>query len=555
MECRGDFKSATQRMTQIAGFLHRYRGAIAGSSTNCFLADAQLACGDWMTKYKTQPANVVLKDYLKPGKELATDILEIEQTRANTNRAVSGSRQLGTVYALLYEDLRLRVESKQWKEDGERLKLMEGELKNIEQDKKSLLKARMSKELRSEKANILASYANRLSSQIEEKRKERQEIELSIPVYLKGSIKSLLLAMKLADSGSDVDLSSTVYRVISLWFSASDNVQNGVLLNINTYMMEAMEQMLSFRFVPLTKQIFSRIDSDSVTTGNGFQKALHRLVFKMCDDHPYHCLLPLLTLENGSIGINRVPKNAKDSSMTAMEQISKSKTDSAQEMMNQLKKCALPYVSQLVESYRLLTEAYNVLAYASTADFEKNKSSNQKKQIKFSALLSPAHPKLDRCLENLPILPTVLTSVPELRPGRDYGNGTDDPAGAERIKSFERTFDMAPSGVSRPKIIMCIGARGGRYKQLVKGNDDVRQDSIMSQVFLYVNELMDRREDEANERRFSERRRLKLLRYEVVPLSPNSGVSVFLKYLSPRFYIGFHVHVRPLISTTLLAGY
>jgi ataxia telangiectasia mutated family protein len=29
---------------------------------------------------------------------------------------------------------------------------------------------------------------------------------------------------------------------------------------------------------------------------------------------------------------------------------------------------------------------------------------------------------------------------------------------------------------------MCIGSKGGRYKQLVKGEDDLRQDAIMEQV-------------------------------------------------------------------------
>jgi hypothetical protein len=544
MECRGNFKAATQRMAQIATFLSRNCSNGIFSSEH-LLADAQLACGDWMTKYKTQPAKSVLRDYLEPGKELAIKICERDPSDTNTCRAVAASCQLGTVLALLYDDLRSRVESKRWKDEAQMLKVMEEQLEKIEHERKSLSIARMKKAEKDEKKKDLTLFENRISSELGDKRKQRQEVESSIPVYLGGAIDSLLLALKLAGSGCDVDLSSSVYRIISLWFGASENVKKDILLRINKCMMEATGQLPSFRFVPLTKQVFSRIDSDR---GNGFQKALHGLLFKMCDDHPYHCLSELVALANGNVGIHGTSEKTGDSSMTSMERASKSKTESAQQMMNRLRKDGLPYVSHLVDSYRLLAQAYNVLAYTSNKNIDDDKLS-KKSNIKFSTILSSSSPRLDTCLERLPLRPTVLTSVPRLQSSKDYGEGRDDPDGAERIKMFENTFDIATSGRSRPKIISCIGTKGGKFRQLVKGVDDVRQDSIMSQVFLYVNNLMDRRHsDGASKVRLSERRRLNVMRYEVVPLSPKSGVRVdVFWHCSCYVHRSFSHHTTPWI--------
>ncbi len=45
--------------------------------------------------------------------------------------------------------------------------------------------------------------------------------------------------------------------------------------------------------------------------------------------------------------------------------------------------------------------------------------------------------------------------------------------------SFHPTFSLTETGLHRPKIVICLGAAGGQFKQLVKGEDDIRQDCIM----------------------------------------------------------------------------
>ena len=180
----------------------------------------------------------------------------------------------------------------------------------------------------------------------------------------------------------------------------------------------------------------------------------------------------------------------------------------------------------------ILTSTYNDLAHASTKKFQ---GSAKKKKIKFSEIFKASSKKsLDRCLNRLAGIPCIITSPPMIQPDKDYGDGKEDPTGGERIASFESDFAITESGVHRPKIVVCIGSKGGSYRQLVKGEDDIRQDAIMSQVFTYVNNLMKTRktdnvssEDSGSSKAVKRRTRhnLKMVTYNILPLSPSSGVS------------------------------
>ena len=83
--------------------------------------------------------------------------------------------------------------------------------------------------------------------------------------------------------------------------------------------------------------------------------------------------------------------------------------------------------------------------------------------------------RLDTCLggssrRQLPCPPYILSRPPPIRPGKDYGNGRNDPIDSERIASFKPVFSLTDTGLHRPKIIECIGSKGSTFKQVVKGN-------------------------------------------------------------------------------------
>lgn len=95
-----------------------------------------------------------------------------------------------------------------------------------------------------------------------------------------------------------------------------------------------------------------------------------------------------------------------------------------------------------------------------------------------------------------------------------------------QIAGFEKTFTIAATGISRPKIVTCVGSRGTRCVQLVKGHDEIRQDAVMEQVFGYVNELLRRRRGRSDRSSISGNRDLRVVTYNIVPLSPAAGVSM-----------------------------
>ena len=73
---------------------------------------------------------------------------------------------------------------------------------------------------------------------------------------------------------------------------------------------------------------------------------------------------------------------------------------------------------------------------------------------------------------------------------------------------------------------------------IISKDDDLRQDAIMTQVFTYVNGLMMRRSSDRHRTN-----RLKIVTYNVLPMSPQTGVSFFVldydSIISSDIYVPF----------------
>lgn len=105
-----------------------------------------------------------------------------------------------------------------------------------------------------------------------------------------------------------------------------------------------------------------------------------------------------------------------------------------------------------------------------------------------------------------------LVAVPTIPlPLHGFTDGDKPP----HIMAFRPTVETV-GGINVPKVIYCEGSDGITHKQLVKGADDLRQDTVMEQLFTIVNELLET--DSA-----AARRRLKIRTYRVVPLTPCAG--------------------------------
>ncbi|EOD44373.1 Phosphatidylinositol 3-/4-kinase catalytic [Neofusicoccum parvum] len=133
-------------------------------------------------------------------------------------------------------------------------------------------------------------------------------------------------------------------------------------------------------------------------------------------------------------------------------------------------------------------------------------------------------------MQKYPISKKLLTSIPGLEVPpitmhiqvRSSGDYQDVP----KVKSFKPTMGIA-NGLSQPKTVTAFGTDGRPYKQLYKsGNDDLRQDAIMEQVFEHVSELL-------KNHTATRLRNLNIRTYKVVPLSHRSGVIEFVQNTMP----------------------
>lgn len=93
------------------------------------------------------------------------------------------------------------------------------------------------------------------------------------------------------------------------------------------------------------------------------------------------------------------------------------------------------------------------------------------------------------------------------------------------IQEIVPKFSMV-GGINLPKKIQLIGSDGKSYSQLVKGNDDLRQDAILEQVFEMVQLLLDRN-------KISRANRLRIKTYKVLPLTGKSGVLQWVENSMP----------------------
>jgi ataxia telangiectasia mutated family protein len=142
----------------------------------------------------------------------------------------------------------------------------------------------------------------------------------------------------------------------------------------------------------------------------------------------------------------------------------------------------------------------------------------------------------------------VLTYPPALDPSLKYDN-------CVFIDKYESNFETA-GGINLPKICKCVGNDGGRYKQLVRelllissiadshlaqfkgeGNDDLRQDAVMEQVFTLVNTVL-------QSDRETNRRKLNVRGYTIVPLGAQAGVLEFVINTTPMQFWLQAAHVR-----------
>lgn len=351
LEARGDFPGAV-RLAKIV--ISSLRQDDESNERDTMLADALVACGNWLFKHKAEPASTILESYLKPGSSVALSAFE-KSGRESPHRATAALLSVGRLAANLFEAVSSRVKSVEWLKSGmnleerqDELRLCEGMLREA-QAQAAKVKGK-SKEQPQKAYHEIFFYHVNLSREVSQARGQREKVLSSVATYRSLAIRSIVKALSIADNSGIHDLSKHVYQMVTLWFG-SDSVS--AWSSVADVIEEATVVVPTFRFVPLCNQLCSRLGSRN-GTNSSFQKCLQNLVLKMTREHPYHCLIHIMSLANGTnVGAGVSGRNAE----SFLENADNSKVEAAKSLLNTLKSENGDLLAGLIESYQALSAA------------------------------------------------------------------------------------------------------------------------------------------------------------------------------------------------------
>lgn len=329
-------------------------------------------------------------------------------------------------------------------------------------------------------------------------------------VFLKDSLRHYLLALAASDDHDGASL-----RFTALWLEHAEEVlaNNTVSTNIPS--------VPSRKFATLMNQLTSRLQNSDTK----FYQLLFSLVLRICVEHPYHGMYQIYA------GVSTIPKKEDTAAV--------SRNEAARKISDLLK--ASKHVKQIWSDVIGVSRMYGALAGETDERYRSGK--------KIEMRHSPAGARLSNKLKNYRVPP--LTMEIPVAANRDYSK-------IPVMVRLESTMRIA-SGVSMPKIITAVADNGEEFKQLVKGpapdkeqrlltkiikvkggNDDLRQDAIMEQVFAQVSELL-------KINRSTRQRDLKIRTYKVLPLTPTAGVIEFVPDTVPLhdYLMPAHEHYYP----------
>lgn len=321
----------------------------------------------------------------------------------------------------------------------------------------------------------IQKYYTKLKSELNSDRAELNSLKDNSDNFRNKAVQFYLKSIIINDkSGEDLDKFISFF----LEFSHADELQNLLAGDIN--------HIPTYKLIGWSTQLVSRISDESIN----FQGLLRKLILKLCRDHPYHSLYQLFSMKKHE-GVA-----VKDSN-TAME----AKTNVAKKMLQDLYSngSSKTYISEILNPIeRLCDKSISLAEYKGS----KGRSINLKKVSIGSYWM-----------ENLPPIPPPTISLPISHTGyRDV----------VKMSYMEPTLSIAMSGLSLPKIAKFRLSDGTMHKCLFKsGADDLRQDSIMEQVFEKVNEIFSTDKE-------TRKRQLKVRTYKAVPLGPQAGIIEFV---------------------------
>ena len=406
--------------------------------------------------------------------DLASNIMEkYVIPTADTADGINNAKQSAKVYHLLANFCEKQYKSKSLSDDIDKLeKRVSSKKSEIDDLKSHYGKTSVTAE---EKKQVQRFYS-KLKAQYNSEVLDLQSSKENKEMFSKKAVEFYLKAISLSE---DDDEDEDVDKFFALWLELSaDN-------DLNIKLKRMILDLPSYKLISWSTQLISRLAGEQ----SEFQDILQKLILKMCADHPYHTLYQLLSL-----------KFHKDYSDGNSDEYKTAKYDAANKLWTKLLNGTNPRTEGLIVPVkRFCHEAYKLSEHKVPRG----------KSIQLSRL-NVAH----FWLEELPAIPppTMTMSVDR---STSYEN-------VVVIAKVESKVTIATSGLSLPKILTFHLSNGKEHRMLVKyGADDLRQDSIMEQVFEKVNQMLKKNKE-------TRKRNLRIRTYKAVPMSPKSGMIEFV---------------------------
>ncbi|KAJ1725490.1 hypothetical protein LPJ53_000305 [Coemansia erecta] len=372
--------------------------------------------------------------------------------------------------------------------------------------------------------NRFKAIMRRLEVQVNSDQKELDDLLTTIDGFLRLATWSYVKCLECTDA-----FDSSVYSLVSLLVT---HLRSAELQSVMSDPL--VENVPSHKFLPLVHQLCARLSTDD----DPFHQTITRLVLRMTVDYPYHTMYSLFALRNANC-TSPAPRAAAASRPGRKSSLGDSLASTQQpesEKMEQRRSEAAtqilvgvttdsPELKGIVQAIDNLINAYLDLAVSPVPEKFKNGSPDGK-LIAFGSRL-----RISNLIKNLPPNVPVLTAVPRVEAPRDY-------MCVPFVSTVSEGYSLA-GGINLPKIVRVLGTDGRRYKQLVKGKDDMRQDAIIQQLFGVINRFVRPASSRAQgsaaaaAAAASPVSGLQIRTYQVVPLAKRCGVLQWVENTTP----------------------
>lgn len=340
-----------------------------------------------------------------------------------------------------------------------------------------------------------------------------QDLENELTVFAKTAMKMYASSLVYSDEFDD-----SITRLCSMWLEHDDSE------DVNRTFAGPVMMIPSHKFIFLGPQLAARLYKPKVLTC--FNSALNSLLLRMARDHPFHVLYQVITVAQGADGPQE--KSTFKSRRTSDINSTEGRVPAASELLAILHSDKeRPLAREAVDRMMVFTNAA-----VPWCRYEMDK----KASTKADHVMTKGTPLL--ALANLRIPPPSV--VPPVDLTKKYSH-------IATIHRYRSRFKVL-GGLHRPKRMVCVDSLGQDHFELVdptclrvrvslikqfKGDDELRQDAVMEQVFEMTNRILSRdRKTKARDLRFR--------RYTVIPLPNRSGVMEFVgdsmaigEYLKP----------------------